>query len=51
LDRLATHSLAFEGESQVRWFEGNFTAYEEDRKKRIGDVAPKRIHYKKLTRS
>jgi ATP-binding cassette ChvD family protein len=51
LDRLATHILAFEGESQVRWFEGNFTAYEEDRKKRIGDVAPKRIHYKKLTRS
>ncbi|MBI3554064.1 MAG: energy-dependent translational throttle protein EttA [Elusimicrobia bacterium] len=51
LDRLATHILAFEGESQVRWFEGNFTAYEEDRKKRVGDVAPKRIHYKKLTRS
>ncbi len=51
LDRLATHILAFEGESQVRWFEGNFTAYEEDRKKRLGDVQPKRIHYKKLTRS
>ena len=50
LDRLATHILAFEGESQVVWFEGNYQAYEEDKKKRLGDVQPKRIHYKKLTR-
>ncbi len=50
LDRIATHILAFEGESQVRWFEGNYSAYEEDRKKRVGDIAPKRIHYKRLTR-
>ena len=52
LDRLATHILAFEGESQVRWFEGNYSAYEEDRKKRLGEEAaqPRRIHYKKLTR-
>jgi len=51
LDRIATHILAFEGESQVVWFEGNYQAYEEDKKKRLGDVAPQRIHYKKLTRS
>ncbi|MBI2787433.1 MAG: energy-dependent translational throttle protein EttA [Elusimicrobia bacterium] len=50
LDRIATHILAFEGDSQVTWFEGNFEAYEEDKKKRLGDVQPKRIHYKKLTR-
>ena len=50
LDRIATHILAFEGDSQVTWFEGNFQAYEEDKKKRLGDVQPKRIHYKKLTR-
>jgi ATPase subunit of ABC transporter with duplicated ATPase domains len=50
LDRIATHILAFEGDSQVVWFEGNYEAYEEDKKKRLGDVAPKRIHYKKLTR-
>ncbi|MFA5138825.1 MAG: energy-dependent translational throttle protein EttA [Elusimicrobiota bacterium] len=51
LDRLATHILAFEGESQVRWFEGNYEAYEEDRRKRLGEAAgPKRIHYKKLMR-
>ncbi len=51
LDRLATHILAFEGESKVVWFEGNYQAYEEDKKRRLGDVQPKRIHYKKLTRS
>ncbi|MBI4374878.1 MAG: energy-dependent translational throttle protein EttA [Elusimicrobia bacterium] len=52
LDRVATHILAFEGDSQVRWFEGNYSAYEEDRKKRLGDAAqPRRIHYKKLSRS
>jgi ATP-binding cassette ChvD family protein len=50
LDRIATHILAFEGDSKVTWFEGNYQAYEEDRKKRLGDVQPKRIHYKKLTR-
>ncbi|MDE1977284.1 MAG: energy-dependent translational throttle protein EttA [Elusimicrobia bacterium] len=50
LDRIATHILAFEGDSQVAWFEGNYQAYEEDRKARMGDVAPKRIRYKKLTR-
>ncbi len=48
LDRIATHILAFEGESQVYWFEGNFTDYEENRKKRLGDEDPKRIKYKKL---
>ncbi len=50
LDRIATHILAFEGDSQATWFEGNYQAYEEDKKKRLGDVQPKRIHYKKLTR-
>jgi ATPase subunit of ABC transporter with duplicated ATPase domains len=53
LDRLATHILAFEGDSQVVWFEGNYQAYEENRKKRLGMDAdtPHRIHYKPLTRS
>ena len=53
LDRIATHILAFEGDSQVRWFEGNYTAYEEDRKARLGagGMQPHRIHYKKLTRN
>ncbi len=48
LDRVATHILAFEGDSQVHWFEGNFSDYEENRRKRMGDEAPKRIRYKKL---
>ncbi|MEM6736320.1 MAG: energy-dependent translational throttle protein EttA [Bacteroidota bacterium] len=48
LDRIATHILAFEGNSQVYWFEGNFSDYEENRKKRLGDEGPKRINYKKL---
>jgi sulfate-transporting ATPase len=49
LDRVATHILAFEGDSQVYWFEGNFSEYEENRKKRLGgDATPKRIKYKKL---
>ena len=48
LDRVATHILAYEGDSQVYWFEGNYTEYEENRKKRMGDVAPTRIKYKKL---
>ncbi|OGR57131.1 MAG: energy-dependent translational throttle protein EttA [Elusimicrobia bacterium GWA2_69_24] len=51
LDRLATHILAFEGESKVRWFEGNWSAYEADLHERLGTAAtPKRIHYKKLIR-
>jgi len=48
LDRVCTHILAFEGNSQVYFFEGNYSEYEENRKKRLGDVAPKRIRYKKL---
>jgi len=49
LDRIATHILAFEGDSQVYWFEGNFSDYEENRRKRLGtDATPKRIKYKKL---
>jgi ATP-binding cassette ChvD family protein len=52
LDRIATHVLAFEGDSDVRWFEGNFTDYEADRHKRLGADAdqPHRIKYKPLTR-
>jgi len=48
LDRICTHILAFEGDSQVVWFEGNFSDYEENKKKRLGDVEPKRIRYKNL---
>ncbi|MFH2143880.1 MAG: energy-dependent translational throttle protein EttA [Bacteroidota bacterium] len=48
LDRVATHILAFEGDSQVYFFEGSYSEYEENKKKRLGDVAPKRIKYKKL---
>lgn len=48
LDRIATHILAFEGDSQVYWFEGNFSDYEENRKMRLGDDTPQRIKYKKL---
>ena len=48
LDRVATHILAFEGNSQVYFFEGGYTEYEENRKKRLGDEGPKRIRYKKL---
>ena len=52
LDRIATHVLAFEGDSEVRWFEGNFSDYEVDRHKRLGTDAdqPHRIKYKPLTR-
>jgi ATP-binding cassette ChvD family protein len=52
LDRLATHILAFEGDSHVEWFEGNFQMYEEDKRRRLGDAAdrPTRLAYKKLTR-
>jgi energy-dependent translational throttle protein EttA len=52
LDRLATHILAFEGDSQVYWFEGNYSEYEENRRQRLGvesDI-PKRVHYRQLTR-
>jgi ATP-binding cassette ChvD family protein len=48
LDRIATHILAFEGDSQVVFFEGNYSEYEENKKKRLGDAEPKRIRYKKL---
>lgn len=48
LDRICTHILAFEGDSQVVWFEGNFSDYEENKKKRLGDVEPRRIRYKNL---
>lgn len=50
LDRVCTHILAFEGDSQVYFFEGSFTEYEENKKKRLGDTTPKRIKYRKLTR-
>ena len=51
LDRVCTHILAFEGDSQVYYFEGGFSDYEENRKKRLGDVTPTRIKYKKLIRN
>lgn len=52
LDRIATHILAFEGDSQVVWFEGNYDAYEEDRKRRLGEAAaqPHRIKYRRFSR-
>jgi ATPase subunit of ABC transporter with duplicated ATPase domains len=52
LDRVATHILAFEGESRVYWFDGNFTEYEEDKRKRLGVDAtqPHRIRYRQLSR-
>jgi ATPase subunit of ABC transporter with duplicated ATPase domains len=52
LDRLATHILAFEGDSQVLWFEGNYQDYEKDRRRRLGAEAdqPKRIKYRPLRR-
>jgi ATPase subunit of ABC transporter with duplicated ATPase domains len=53
LDRIATHILAFEGDSHVEWFEGNYQEYEEDRKRRLGDSAmnPTRIKYKPISRA
>ena len=48
LDRIATHILAFEGNSEVYFFEGSYTEYEENRKKRLGDITPKRTRYRKL---
>jgi ATPase subunit of ABC transporter with duplicated ATPase domains len=54
LDRIATHILAFEGDSHAEWFNGNFSDYEADHKKRLaasgGDLAPQRVKYKPLTR-
>ena len=50
LDRICTHILAFEGDSQAYWFEGTYSEYEENRKKRLGDEGPKRIKYRKLVR-
>lgn len=50
LDRIATHILAFEGDSKVVFFEGGFSDYEENRKKRMGDVGPQRVKYKKLVK-
>ncbi len=51
LDRIATHILAFEGDSHVEWFEGNYQEYEADKKKRLGDVGPTRIKYKPLPKT
>ncbi len=52
LDRIATHMLAFEGDSHVEWFEGNFADYEEDKKRRLGvtELVPHRMKYKKFSR-
>ena len=50
LDRVATHILAFEGDSHVEWFEGNFSDYEADRKRRLGDAQPTRMQYKPIHR-
>ena len=50
LDRVATHIIAFEGDSDVIWYEGNYTEYEVDRKKRLGDSAPTRVQYKPIHR-
>ncbi len=52
LDRIATHILAFEGDSQVYWFEGNFSEYEENKKARLGEdsIVPQRVRYRELTR-
>ena len=51
LDRICTHILAFEGDSQVYYFEGDFSEYEENKKKRLGDTSPHRLKYKKLVRA
>ena len=50
LDRICTHILAFEGDSQVYWFEGTYSEYEENRKKRLGNAGPQRVKYRKLVR-
>lgn len=51
LDRICTHILAFEGDSEVYWFEGTYSDYEENKKKRLGDTSPKRVKYRKLTKN
>jgi sulfate-transporting ATPase len=48
LDRIATHILAFEGDSQVVFFEGSYSEYEENKRKRLGDTVPHRVKYRKL---
>ena len=48
LDRICTHILAFEGDSQVFYFEGSYSEYEENKKKRLGDIEPRRVRYRKL---
>ena len=50
LDRICTHILAFEGDSQVYWFQGTYSEYEENRTKRLGNVGPQRVKYRKLVR-
>jgi ATPase subunit of ABC transporter with duplicated ATPase domains len=50
LDRICTHILAFEGESQLYWFEGTYSEYEENKRKRLGQVGPQRVKYRKLVR-
>jgi len=50
LDRIATHILAFEGDSQVYFFDGNFSEYEENKKQRLGDTTPHRVKYRSLVR-
>ena len=50
LDRICTHILAFEGDSEVYYFEGGFSDYEENKRKRLGDIEPKRVRYKKLVK-
>jgi hypothetical protein len=49
IDRIATHILAFEGNSQVHFFEGNYSDYEENKKQRMGDVAPHRVRFKNIS--
>jgi len=48
IDRIATHILAFEGDSQIYYFEGNYSEYEENKKQRLGDVSPHRVRFKKI---
>jgi len=48
LDRVCTHIMAFENDSEVFWYEGTYSEYEENRKKRLGDIEPKRVRYRKL---
>jgi ATPase subunit of ABC transporter with duplicated ATPase domains len=48
IDRIATHILAFEGDSQIYYFEGNYSEYEENKKQRLGDVSPHRVRFKNI---